>query len=188
MLQTIEASQADLMRRIALRDKHALGEFYDLTATPLYSIAYKILGNAQEAEDVIQDVFLIIWNKAVMYDESKGRAFQWALALTRNRALDSLRARNRRSKVFVDVDENQEMNQVSNTIQEFFALENHDIVLIQNAVNALPDDQRQAIELAFFSGHSHQEIAEVLNEPLGTIKARIRRGMFKLREVLKNYL
>lgn len=188
MLQAIEESQSDLMRRIALQDKQALGEFYDLTATPLYSIAHKILGNAEESEEVIQDVFMIIWTKAAMYDETKGRAFQWALALTRHRAIDRVRARNRRSKVFVDVDGEQELNQFVEMAPAFPMLENHDIALIQNAVDSLPGDQREAIELAFYSGHSHQEIADVLNEPLGTIKARIRRGMLRLREVLKNYL
>lgn len=187
MLQT-EESQMELLRRIAARDKEALGSFYDQTADPLYSIACRILGNAEEAEEVIQDVFVLIWAKASKYDAAKGRAFHWALSLTRHRCIDRLRARQRRSRVILELDGELEWDQVAEAAPLPGALETHDIALIQSAVNDLPLEQRQAIEMAFFAGQSHQEIADSLHEPLGTVKARIRRGMLKLRDALQNLL
>ncbi len=188
MLQSIEESQTELLRRIAARDGGALGEFYDLTVHPLYSLACRILGNVGEAEEVIQDVFVLIWNKAGMFDAAKGRAFHWALSLTRNRCIDRLRARRRHSRVMVEVRGEPEWNQELEFGAAEPSLKEHDMGVIQSAVDALPPDQRQAIEMAFFGGFTHQEIAVSLNEPLGTIKARIRRGMFKLRESLRAYL
>jgi RNA polymerase sigma-70 factor (ECF subfamily) len=188
MQPAIEELQSELLRRIATQDRDALGEFYDQTANPLYSMAYRILGNTGEAEEVIQDVFVLIWTKAGQYDEAKGKAINWALSLTRHLSIDRLRTRQRRSRIMVDFDTEPEWKQVVELAPAEGALRTHDIAVIQSAVNDLPRDQRQAIELAFFAGHSHQEIAETLNEPLGTVKARIRRGMLKLREALQNHL
>jgi len=188
MLQAIEESQTELLRRIALLDRDALSEFYDQTARPLFSVACRILGNTAEAEEVIQDVFVLIWTKAAKFDAAKGQAFHWALSLTRHRCIDRLRARQRRSRVIVDVDSEDDWNQIAEFSPQETALKDHDIAMIQSAVNDLQSDQRQAIELAFFGGLTHQEIAESLNEPLGTVKARIRRGMLKLRVSLQTFL
>jgi RNA polymerase sigma-70 factor (ECF subfamily) len=187
-MQGLEASQTELLRRIAAQDRAALHEFYDQTARPLFSIACRMLGNVADAEDVIQDVFVQIWTKAAKFDAEKGRPFHWALALTRNRCIDGLRARRRRSRIMVEMDGQPGLEPAVEVAPVDAPWMENDIAAIQSVVNHLPKDQRQAIEMAFFGGLTHQEIAGSLNEPLGTIKARIRRGMLKLREGLRPYL
>ncbi len=188
MLQTVEASQAQLLRRIAAQDRDALAEFYDQTARPLFSIAFRMLGNTEEAEEVIQDVFVQIWTKAPTFDVNIGLPFHWALGITRNRCIDRLRARQRRARVIADLDGDQNLESLFQSAPTETARPETELAAVRAAVSSLPPDQQQAIELAFFKGLTHPEIAELLNEPLGTIKARIRRGMMKLRDGLEIYL
>jgi RNA polymerase sigma-70 factor (ECF subfamily) len=187
-MQDKEELQPELLRRIAARDRAALDEFYQQTARPLFSIACRMLGNAADAEEVIQDVFVQIWTKAAKFDAEKGRPFHWALALTRNRCIDGLRARKRRLRIMVETTGEPELEQVVELHCAEATLGKDDMAMIRSVVNNLPQEQRQAIEMAFFGGLTHQEISESLKEPLGTIKARIRRGMLKLREDLRSYL
>jgi RNA polymerase sigma-70 factor (ECF subfamily) len=183
--KSAEEIQAQLLRRVATRDREALAEFYDHVAAALFSTAVRILGDPQEAEEVIQDVFVQIWEKAPMFDLALGTPFHWAVSITRNRSIDRLRSRQRRARVIEELREEiapeAEIFESSNPT----ALDTEEMSQVRNAVGTLPADQRQAIELAFFSGLTHAEIAGKLNEPLGTIKARIRRGMLKLRESLQ---
>jgi len=188
MMQDMEVLQAELLRRIARQDRDALSEFYDQTARPLFSLACRILGNAADAEEVIQDVFVQIWTKAAKFDGEKGQPFHWVLALTRNRCIDGLRFRQRRSRIMADAHGEPALDQAVELAPVDSPLMEDDIAAIRSVVNDLPQDQRQAIEMAFFGGLTHQEIAESLNEPLGTIKARIRRGMLKMREALQTHL
>ncbi len=188
MLQTVEASQAQLLRRIAAKDHDALAEFYDQTARPLFSIAVRLLGNPQEAEEVIQDVFVQIWTKAPTFDAAIGQPFHWVVGITRNRCIDRLRARQRRARVIVNLDGEQSLAALCESAPPDTSLPETELAAIRAAVASLPQEQQQPIELAFFKGLTHPEIAELLNEPLGTIKARIRRGMGKLRDGLENYL
>jgi RNA polymerase sigma-70 factor (ECF subfamily) len=188
MMQDMEEAQAELLRRIATQDLDALSEFYDQTARPLFSMACRMLGNVADAEEVIQDVFVQVWSKAATFDANKGQPFHWALALTRNRCIDGLRARRRRTRILVETNGEPDLESAVAAVPLDAPLMESDIAEIQSVVNQLPRDQRQAIELAFFGGLTHQEIAETLNEPLGTIKARIRRGMLRLREGLRTYL
>jgi RNA polymerase sigma-70 factor (ECF subfamily) len=186
--QTTEESQAQLLRRIAGQDRQALAEFYDLTAGTLYSIAVRILGDAHEAEEVIQDAYLQIWGKAATFDAALGAPFYWALSITRNRAIDRLRARQRRVRLADELHEAAAADSPAFAPPFQSALSEEDQTAVRSAVRGLPSEQRQAIEMAFFGGMTHAEIAEALQEPLGTIKARIRRGMLKLRENLQAYL
>jgi RNA polymerase sigma-70 factor (ECF subfamily) len=188
IMQETEVLQAELLRRIAAQDRDALSEFYDQTSRPLFYIACRMLGNPADAEEVIQDVFVQIWTKAGMFDAEKGQPFHWVLTLTRNRCIDGLRARQRRSRFVVDTSGEPELDQAAEPAPADPPLMENENAVIQSVVNNLPKDQRQAIEMAFFGGLTHQEIAESLNEPLGTIKARIRRGMLKLRDELRSYL
>ena len=186
--ETADEFQTQLLRRIATQDRQALTEFYDQTAAVLFSTAVRILGDTHEAEEVVQDVFVQIWNKAATFDGALGAPFHWALGITRNRSIDRLRSRQRRARVLEDVTEETEQRPVSPSPQGNFALSEEELVQVRSAVKNLPTDQRQAIELAFFGGLTHQEIAEQLREPLGTVKARIRRGMLKLRDSLEAYV
>jgi RNA polymerase sigma-70 factor, ECF subfamily len=187
MLQTVEESQAQLLRRIAAQDRDAMAEFYDQTARPLFAVVHRILGNTEEAEEVIQDVFVQIWNKASTFDPAIGLPFHWALSIARNRCIDRLRSRQRRARVLVEMPPDVPEPVIETSVGEP-ALGETELNAIRSVVTQLPTDQRQAIEMAFFGGLTHQEIAEALNEPLGTVKARIRRGMLKLRDSLKAYL
>ena len=187
MMQDLEELQPQLLRRIAAQDRAALDEFYQQTARPLFSFACRMLGNEADAEEVIQDVFVQIWTKAVMFDAEKGQPFHWALALTRNRCIDGLRARQRRSRIMVESSGEPDLEQVVELTYVDAPLAENDVAVVRSVVNNLPQNQKRAIEMAFFGGLTHQEIAETLHEPLGTIKARIRRGLLKLREDLKNH-
>jgi RNA polymerase sigma-70 factor (ECF subfamily) len=185
---SVESHQAQLLRRIAEQDRSALAELYDQTAPALFAFAVRVLGNPHDAEEVIQDVFVQVWNKAVTFDPAIGQAFHWAMSIARNRCIDRLRARQRRSRVLVELEEGVEPEAPAETRPaEATTFGDDEAAAIRSAVGGLPADQRQAIELAFFGGLTHQEIAARLGEPLGTIKARIRRGMMKLREHLRAF-
>lgn len=182
---TAEESQVELLRRIAATDRQALAEFYDQIAGPLFSTASRILGDAHEAEEVVQDVFVQIWEKAVTFDAALGSPFHWAMRITRNRSIDRLRSRQRRANLATQFQENFEITTAGVAAPE---LGEEVAKQIRSSVSNLPTDQRQVIEMAFFGGLTHTEIAGTLGEPLGTVKARIRRGMLKLRESLQGYL
>ena len=173
--------QAQLLGRIATQDLQAMRAFYDQTAAPLFSLAVRILGDRSEAEDAIQDAFIQIWDKAASFDPMLGSAFHWAMSIARHRSIDRLRARGRRSRLKEEFQNASEpelnwLEQAPWTADESAA--------VCSALEGLPLDQREAIKMAFFGGKTHLEIAEALHEPLGTIKARIRRGMLKLRDSL----
>jgi RNA polymerase sigma-70 factor (ECF subfamily) len=185
--ETSDESQAQLLRRIATQDRQALTEFYDQTAGMFFSIAVRILGDTHEAEEVVQDVFVQIWSKAGTFNRALGAPIHWAVGITRNRSIDRLRARQRRARVLEEATELSDNHPVASSQQSNLSLSEEELVKVRSAVKSLPQDQQQAIEMAFFNGLTHQEIAATLNEPLGTVKARIRRGMLKLRDSLQAY-
>jgi len=182
------AEQSELLRRIAEQDKQALAEFYDRMAGVLFSTAVRILGDAHEAEEVIQEVFVLIWDNAQTFDAVLGSPFNWAIGITRNRSIDRLRARQRRVRLLDELQNATAANPPLQTTSADIGFSAEELAGVRAAVVSLPRKQRDAIEMAFFGGMTHQEIAASLNEPLGTIKARIRRGMLKLRETLQPYL
>ena len=177
-----------LLGRIGGGDRAAFSEFYDRYSTLLFSIAVKILGDQKEAEDVLQEVFVQIWEKAGTFDPRLGRPAGWAATLVRNRAIDRIRASQRRSRLLDQA--TAELAPVAGESpganESVFGREKSG--LVRTAVAGLPDEQRQAIELAFFGGLTQNEISDRLREPLGTIKARIRRGMLRLRDQLEGCL
>ena len=182
--QQLEAEIA-LLRRVAQSDRGGFEELYDRFSGVLFSTAYRVLNNREAAEDVLQDVFIQIWEKAPLYDPTRGKPMTWAVTLTRNKAIDRLRSTQRRSRLQDDV------QRESETFEQFDDRSSFDVVasgetskLVREAIQKLSKDQRAAIELAFFSFLTQTEIAERLGEPLGTIKARIRRGMLKLKDVI----
>jgi len=180
------AAQARLLERVASGDLQAISELYDQIAVPLFSVAVRILGDVADAEEVVQDVFVQIWEKAATFEQELGSAFHWALSITRHRCIDRLRSRQRRARLAEEF-QNDMVSQQSPLLENTTALDTDDTGAVRTALKNLPEDQRQAIELAFFGGKTHLEIAELLNQPLGTIKARIRRGMLKLRDSLQEY-
>jgi RNA polymerase sigma-70 factor, ECF subfamily len=172
---------ASVLRRIAEGDESALATLYDDWAPAVYSLVALLLKNADSAEDVVEETFWQIWQRASSYDASRGSVRTWILTIARSRALDRLRSRRRSHEDFVDdlsfvgdprSDPNQEAAQAERD------------QLVYGALCDLPDGQRRAIELAYFRGLSQSEIAASLDEPLGTIKTRMRLGMQKLRDAL----
>jgi RNA polymerase sigma-70 factor (ECF subfamily) len=183
-----QTNDVDLLRRIGAGDGLAFASFYDQYSGLLFSIVVRILNDSHEAEDVLQEVFLQIWDKAASYDPRLGKPASWVVTLARNKAIDRIRASQRRSKLLeqasTEVAVAPENSKTAN--EQVHGKENAE--LIRNVVAALPQDQRRAIEMAFFSGLTQNEISETLREPLGTVKARIRRGMLKLRDQLGGFL
>lgn len=184
------ADDGRLLIRMAGGDRHALEELYDRFSRPLYSTALHILSDASEAQDVVHDVFLALWEKAAVFESERGTAFSWAVTLTRNRAIDRLRTRRRRADLLersapgdLGYDEG-----AAGPGADEQALLGDQARAVRSAVSALPADQQQALSLAFFGGLTQQEIAERLQAPLGTVKARIRRGLIKLRDTLAHRL
>ena len=177
----------DLLRRIAAGDRAAFAEFYDLHSALMFSVAIKILHDPSEAEDVLQEAFLQVWEKARNFDPNLGKASTWAAILARNKAIDRLRASQRRHRLAEEAGAEFISDSDGGTVNH--TVYGHETAkMIQSAVVELPDEQRRAIELAFFSGLTQNEIAEKLCQPLGTIKARIRRGLLKLRDQLEGLL
>ena len=187
MREANELAQARLLRLIAQKDKGALGEFYNQMASPLLAVSVRILGDRHEAEEVIQDVFLEIWNKAAAFDEMLGTAFHWTMSIVRNRSIDRLRRRIRHSRIIDRLQEFAPADATEASMQAMPGLGVDEMARVHAAVKGLPDEQRRALELAFFKGQTHAEIAESTGEPLGTVKARIRRGLLRLRSVLQEY-
>lgn len=179
---------AELMHRVALRDKVAFAQLYDRLSGVLYSTAMRILNDAKEAEDVLQDVFLQIWEKAGTYDPGLGRPFNWMLTLTRNRSIDRLRSLRRRYEFIAEATETAVTNHLNlqENGREIYDREQSQI--IRRALEGLPLEQRQAVEMAFLGGMTQTEISEQLGQPLGTIKARIRRGVIKMKDILADWL
>jgi RNA polymerase sigma-70 factor (ECF subfamily) len=177
---------AELLRRIARRDRLAFAELYDRFSRPLYATALRILNDAREAEDIVQEVFLALWEKAAVFEQERGSAFSWAVTLTRNRAIDRIRMRKRRAELLAASQPEdfggQSADDEGDSADALAFKEK--AVAVRAAVAALPPEQQSALQLAFFSGLTQQEIAEKLREPLGTVKARIRRGLLKLRDTL----
>lgn len=181
--------QARLLDAMARGDKSALALLYDSLGRPLYSLALRIVNDSGEAQDIVQDVFLQIWQKSGTYDTSRGSVFGWAATLTRNRAIDRVRMRKRRSELLAESAADLQPAPMSDNEESGASLWIKEKArAVRDALRQLAPDQQKAIELAFFSGLTQLQIAAKLNEPLGTVKARIRRGLLKLRETLPSQL
>lgn len=174
-----------LVKRLRARDQAALDELYERYSKVVYAIALRIVGQVSDAEDVVVDSFWQVWQQSENYDEARGQLRTWIVTIARSRALDRLRVI-RRSPL----SEAEEVDVAGREIAtdddpEQTAWLSQKSAIVRNAMAALPREQRQALELAYYFGLSQSEVAERLGEPLGTIKTRIRLGMMKLREQLQ---
>jgi RNA polymerase sigma-70 factor (ECF subfamily) len=176
---------AHLLQRVAAGDQNAFGELYDRFSGPLYGTALRIVREPAEAQDVVHDVFVTLWEKAATFESSRGNAFSWAVTLVRNRAIDRVRMQRRRAELLAEsapVDLGLDERQPQSGSEA--AASSDEARAIREAVGALPAEQKRALELAYFGGLTQEQIAQQLQEPLGTVKARIRRGLVKLRDSL----
>jgi len=173
-----------LVRRLLQRDVNAFEELYDRHSRIVYGLVLRILQQASTAEEVVQDVFLQLWRNAAQYDTSRGPFLPWLLTLSRNRALDHLRLKSERQRRRED--QTEELPAVV-TVPDFESRldEKRRALRVRELVGELQPQQRRAIELAYFEGLTHSEIAAKLQEPLGTVKSWIRNGLLKLKEGLQ---
>ncbi len=173
------------MEGISRREPRALEECYDRHASLVYAICLRVLRDAREAEEVLQEVFLEIWRRVERYDAARASPRVYLVQVARSRALDRLR-RNRRHgelgrRAIADADLAAAVGSEPLPLDAAIAAE--DGQRIRLALRALPESQRRALMLAYFDGRSHSEIAAALGEPLGTVKTRIRKGLLRLREI-----
>jgi RNA polymerase sigma-70 factor (ECF subfamily) len=172
-----QVTDSTLMSRIRAGDEDALGTLHDRYAQVVYSVALRVLGETTQAEDILQEIFLQLWRNPQTFDSSRGSLGAWLAVIARHRAIDYLRRRRPETDiedVIVAVDSNLEQT----------ADRNIAIGKVRAAVERLPVEQRKPLEMAFFQGLTHSEIASKTGEPLGTIKTRIRAALLTLRKVL----
>ena len=185
--RTLHDRDALLLVEVAKGNREALAELYCRTSAPLRSFAGRILIDPAETEDTIQEVFITVWNRAHLFDAARGTAFSWLTTVTRRRAIDRWRARARHSCIprAYAMTHRMDLEDGSGCDQCLAFLGTLDFRTIRHAVEALPPEMRVAIEGVFFTGLSHAGIAARLGEPLGTVKARVRRGLLRLRLSLR---
>lgn len=178
-----QISDNELLKAIARGDESALADCYDRYRLILFSLILRILHDRHEAEDVLQEAFLQVWRRAKDFDESRGRAFTWLVTIARSRALDRLRASTSRARIATEA-EQEPREEVGDAAKD--ALKSEESAMVRQALAALPDEQRRTLFMAYFEGLTQTEIAARLGDPLGTVKTRMRTGLMKLRELLRD--
>lgn len=178
-----EALWRDYLSRCAAGDQNALAAFYDESSQLVYSMVLRLLGNAADAEEVTMDVYTQVWRNAASYEDSRGAVTTWLITLTRSRAIDRLRSRSGRLQNETAFPETFDLPSggISPERQSEETQRRRRVIA---AVQTLPPEQREVVRLAFFGGLTHSELAVRLQQPLGTVKTRLRTGMMKLREQL----
>jgi RNA polymerase sigma-70 factor (ECF subfamily) len=181
-----QSQERALLRRIANGDRVGFEELHARFAGLVYATVYQVLRDHQDSEDVSQEVFLSIWKKAKLYHESKGEPMTWVASLARNRAIDRIRAKERRSRLRDAVQAEPESVAPSAIPDAGHVTSTRERGgIVRSAVMQLTPEQRQVIEMAYFAGLSQSQIAEQIDAPLGTVKARMRRGLGKLRGLVE---
>jgi RNA polymerase sigma factor (sigma-70 family) len=178
---TITYTEHELVSLLKSRDTKAFGYLYDHYSGALNSIILQILNDVELANDVLQEVFIKIWRKIESYDPTKGRLFTWMLNIARNESIDTLRSKNYQNS--------QKNRSFPDTVDAFGKAQSSEINIdnigLKKTLEKLKDEHRLLIELAYFKGYTHEEIAEIEMIPLGTVKTRIRNALIQLREHLK---
>lgn len=190
-----QAADRHLLSEVARGRADAFALLYDRLSSPLYAMCLRMTGDASTAEEILQEAFLVVWRKAKTYDPAHSSVFSWAVHLTRCTAIDLLRSRGRRLRVLDPAPGNASdaaVLSVARLEPEASASPapdaadgNERAARVQRVLGSMPIEQRQAVELAFFSDLSHHEISARLEQPLSTIKTRIRRGLLSLRAGLE---
>jgi RNA polymerase sigma-70 factor (ECF subfamily) len=181
-----EFDDQSLIRLIARSQESALSELYDRYSRLVYSLALNAVGDPATAEEITQDVFIRIWDHAGTYQAEKSKVVTWIASITRYRSIDVIRRRKIRPEsqsVSWEIEPSaNEMNPIN--VEQTVEI-SQERRRVRQAISVLPEEQRQALAYAYFQGYTHREIAEVLGEPLGTVKTRIRLAMQKLRQLLE---
>jgi RNA polymerase sigma-70 factor (ECF subfamily) len=186
--QQTDAEDAELLRAVARGDESAFARVYDRFSPILLGLLLRILRSRAEAEDVLQEVFLQVWQQARSFDASRGRAFTWLVTLARSRAIDRLRAVDSRERAAQRSAEAPPPTPPAAGWADEEAIRAERAEAVRGALGELPEEQRQVLLLAYLEGMSQTEIAAAKNQPLGTVKTRTRAGLKKLSESLRTRL
>jgi RNA polymerase sigma-70 factor, ECF subfamily len=177
--QYLILADEDLMALVEGGDSGAFAGLYDRHGRAAYSLAYRMAGERQAAEDLVQDAFLDVWRAARSYKAERGSVRTWVLSIVHNRGIDQLRSAASRRRIQDRVEATSSLSQPSEAFSE--AWRNSQRFQVREALKDLPAEQLQVLELAYFSGYTHTEIADLLGLPLGTVKGRMRLGLKKIR-------
>lgn len=173
----------EVMQLVQKGDPRAFELLYDRHGGAAFSLAYRMVGKQAAAEDVVQEAFLSIWRSRMRYDQTRGSVRTWVLGIVHNRGIDALRrstVHDRRRETLDGVEERHEARERT----DVEAARREEARSVRGALETLPDAQRRTIELAYFGGFTHTQIAELLDEPVGTVKGRMRLGLDKMRRQL----
>lgn len=179
------ADEVNLIKQISDGNQAAIRELYDIYSGLLFNLIYRVVKKREDAEEVLQSVFMLIWEKAGTFDFSKGNVFSWLFRIARNKSIDKLRSKGYKTDaVLVDYldDLKLDINDYVHTVDAHIAVERTHLIV--KALNDLPDDQKKVIELAYYDGLTQTEISQELNIPLGTVKTRTRQALIKLETLL----
>ena len=179
-LQYLLLTDEDLMSLVGGEDADAFAGLYDRHSRVAYSLAYRMMGERQAAEDLVQEAFLGVWRAAGSYRSQRGSVRTWVLSIVRNRGIDQLRTMARRRRVHYRVEATASVTQPSEAFAETWR--NSQREQVRESLRVLPPEQLKVLELAYYSGYTHVEIADQLDLPLGTVKGRMRLGLQKIRE------
>lgn len=182
------ASDEALLRQISRAETQALSELYDRYGRLVFSLAVRVVGDSETAEEITQDVFVQVWKKAQTYQPDLGRPVTWLVSIARHRAIDMLRRRRVRPSERLDGLEEEDfpLKTLDEDAPEHLSELSQSRERLQRALASLPEEQRRVLLLAYFEGLSHRELAEKFSQPLGTVKTRLRLGLQKLRQQLEN--
>jgi len=185
LILAIEAADdsGDLWRRMERRDGRALAQLYDHYGRIVYALILRIVRNPAAAEDLVQETFLRVWNRAQSFDAQKGAVGPWLMTVARNRAIDYLRSQEGRDRTLAVFEENEDPRLYAGMEAEIVLAD--DARRVKAALAKLPENQRQVIELAYFEGLSQTEMATKLGQPLGTVKTWVRSALAGLRKTME---
>lgn len=177
-----EYTEEDLVKALQAKDEHAFSYLYDNYSAAIYGVIFKMVEDKELAEDLLQETFVKIWNNFSNYNSSKGRLFTWMLNLCRNLTIDTFRSKGYKKQSKIHHDE----NSVNNFSDNSKGAEQFDSLGIRKHLALLKNDQKQIIDLAYFSGLTQEEISKHLSIPLGTVKTRMRTAIIELRKLLQS--
>src|SRR5262245_9226261 len=184
--KTVEREDRELIQRMASKDATALDAFYKRYNRYAFGLVLRIVGSREDAEDVLTEVFWQVWQQSGKYDSTRGKPVAWLLTIARTRAIERLRSTGRHQNQTDELDEQRAPAPAAGGTDPFVLRDTQ--AAVQDALQTLPEQQRIPLEMAYFQGMSHTEIAAALGQPLGTVKDRIRTGMLNLKKRLRPYL
>ena len=183
-----ELTDATLFSRVTQGDTAAFAAFYERHEARWFGLVMRIVSSQAEAEDVLQEAAVLVWERAGMYDATQGQPGAWAATVVRNKAIDRVRVGRRRGEALNRLAACEDCAGPMSPAAPVDTWGDDSADLVRQTLGLLPSEQRRAIEMAFFGGLTQSEISEQLGQPLGTVKARIRRGMLTLRDALEGVL